>query len=371
MTRPDIDKSWMRQTIDLARRGLWTTTPNPRVGCILVKDEKKIGMGWHEKAGGPHAEVFALKEAGELARGATAYVTLEPCSHFGRTPPCADALIAAGVQRVVIAMSDPNPQVSGRGIQRLKAAGLEVETGICQSEAQELNPGFISRMTRGRPWVRLKVATSLDGQTALPDGTSQWITSPDARIDGQRYRAQACAVLTGIGTILADDPQLNVRDFPTPRQPQRIVVDSQLRTPLDARILQNQENALLTQPTLIASPVPGLPHALNAVSEGLLTRAEPSGRVDLHDLMSQLGARGINELHVEAGACLNGALLMANLVDEIIWYQAPCLLGPGRPAFDLPPLEGSAGLDGAPRFVRIESTPVGPDLRMTFRNKHS
>ena len=240
------DSQWMALALRLAERGLHTTSPNPRVGCVLVKDGKVIGEGWHERAGEPHAEVHALRAAGKAARGATAYVTLEPCSHHGRTPPCADALIAAGVSRVVAAMQDPNPLVAGQGLQKLRAAGIEVEYGLMEAAARELNIGFISRMTRGTPWVRSKIAASLDGRTALANGTSKWITGEAARLDVQHWRARSCAVLTGIGTVLADDPQLNVRGISTERQPLRVVLDSELRLSPAAKILQNGQTLIYT-----------------------------------------------------------------------------------------------------------------------------
>src|SRR5712671_2388008 len=232
------DHEFMERALELAGRGLYTTTPNPRVGCVIVKDGVLVGSGWHEKAGLPHAEVLALKDAGDRARGAVLYVNLEPCSHHGRTPPCVDAIVASGIKRVVAAMQDPNPKVAGSGFAKLRTAGITVEQGLKEDEARELNIGFVSRMTRGRPWVRLKVAATLDGRTALADGKSQWITGPEARRDGHRWRARACAVLTGIGTVTADDPRLTVRDVETPRQPLRVIVDSRLQTPGTARILE-------------------------------------------------------------------------------------------------------------------------------------
>ncbi|MHB8167892.1 MAG: bifunctional diaminohydroxyphosphoribosylaminopyrimidine deaminase/5-amino-6-(5-phosphoribosylamino)uracil reductase RibD, partial [Sulfuricella sp.] len=224
-----IDHEYMAQALRLAEKGLYTTTPNPRVGCVIVRDGKVVGSGWHQRAGEPHAEIHALTQAGELARGATVYVTLEPCSHHGRTPPCAEALIQAGVGRVVVAMVDPNPQVAGEGLTQLQQAGIRTDIGLLEEEAHQLNLGFVSRMTCGRPWLRLKIAASLDGKTALNNGVSQWITGADARRDAHRLRARSCAVLTGIGTVLADDPMLNVREVETPRQPLRVVVDSGLR----------------------------------------------------------------------------------------------------------------------------------------------
>ncbi|MBT9521452.1 MAG: bifunctional diaminohydroxyphosphoribosylaminopyrimidine deaminase/5-amino-6-(5-phosphoribosylamino)uracil reductase RibD, partial [Dechloromonas sp.] len=235
-----VDHGMMARALQLAERGLWTTSPNPRVGCVVVRDGEIVGEGWHEKAGEPHAEVHALRAAGEKGKGATAYVTLEPCSHHGRTPPCAEALIAAGVARVVAAMTDPNPLVSGKGLALLQAAGIETASGLLENEARELNIGFVSRMTRGRPWLRLKAAASLDGKTALNNGVSQWITGPDARRDGHAWRARACAILTGIGTVRDDDPSLTVRDVVTTRQPLRVVVDSRLEILPTARILQGE-----------------------------------------------------------------------------------------------------------------------------------
>ena len=232
----------MAQALRLAERGLYGTSPNPRVGCVLVAGDRLVGSGWHRRAGEPHAEVHALREAGEAARGATAYVTLEPCSHHGRTPPCAEALVEAGVARVVVAVQDPNPQVAGEGIEKLRAAGIVVESGLMEAEARELNTGFFARMTRGTPWLRSKIAMSLDGRTALANGASQWITGEAARRDVQHWRARSCAVLTGIDTVLADDPQLNVRDIETERQPLRVVLDSRLRMPLNARILQDRKS---------------------------------------------------------------------------------------------------------------------------------
>ncbi len=331
------DRRHMARALELAERGLYTTTPNPRVGCVIVRGNEIAGEGWHERAGGPHAEAIALAAAGTNARGATAYVTLEPCAHHGRTPPCAEALVNAGVSRVVAAMSDPNPLVAGKGLARLREAGLEVEEGILEKEARDLNCGFASRMSRGRPWVRLKVAASLDGRTALANGRSRWITGPEARCDGHRWRARACAVLTGIGTVKADDPQLNVREIPTPRQPVRIVVDSRLETPGEARILGHG--------TMIASTVddPTRKAVFDAKGTSVLTLPNVEGEVDLAALMHELARRHLNEVHVEAGATLNGALLQARLVDELLVYLAPSLLGDAaRGMFALPQLEDLA-----------------------------
>lgn len=316
-----LDHAMMGRALQLAERGLWTTTPNPRVGCVIAKAGKVVGEGWHERAGEPHAEVYALRAAGERARGATAYVSLEPCSHHGRTPPCAEALIAAGVARVVAAMPDPNPRVAGRGLAMLEAAGIHTASGLLAAEAEALNIGFVSRMRRGRPWVRLKMAASLDGKTALLNGASQWITGPAARNDGHRWRARACAVLTGSGTVLADDPGLTVRAVETERQPLRVVVDSRLQTPANAKVLAGG--------ALLASVSADLPQAsaLRAAGAEILVLPGADGRVDLAALLEKLAERGCNEIHVEAGAGLNGALLRAGLVDELIAYLAPCLLG--------------------------------------------
>ena len=354
------DHRWMAQALQLAERGLWTTSPNPRVGCMLVKGDAVVGEGWHAKAGEPHAEVHALRAAGDKTRGATAYVTLEPCSHHGRTPPCAEALIAAGVGRVVAAMRDPNPLVAGKGLALLQAAGIETACGLLEHEASELNIGFVSRMTRGRPWLRLKAAASLDGKTALNNGLSQWITGAEARCDGQRWRARACAVLTGIGTVRDDDPQLNVRDFPTPRQPLRVVVDSKLETPLNARILSGG-------PVLIAGAVVDAAKmdALQAAGAEVLILPNADGKVELRDLLEQLGRRGINEVHAEAGFKLNGSLLREGLVDELLLYLAPCLLGHvASGLFNLPEL---TSLDGKRRLQIRDLRQVGADIRVLAR----
>jgi diaminohydroxyphosphoribosylaminopyrimidine deaminase/5-amino-6-(5-phosphoribosylamino)uracil reductase len=314
------DSQWMAHALRLAERGLFTTSPNPRVGCVLVKEGKLVGEGWHMCAGEPHAEVHALRAAGSAARGATAYVTLEPCSHHGRTPPCADALIAAGVSRVVAAMQDPNPLVAGQGLHKLRGAGIAVECGLMEAAARELNIGFVSRMTRGLPWVRSKVAASLDGKTALNNGTSKWITGAAARHDVQHWRARSCAVLTGIDTVLADDPQLNVR-IESGRQPLRIILDSQLRLPSTARILAG--GALV----YTASADSGKRAALQKAGAEVVVLPGVEGRVDLLAVLRDLAQRGINEVLVEAGRTLNGALLQAGLVDELVLYLAPQFLG--------------------------------------------
>ncbi len=355
-----VDHGMMARALQLAELGLWTTAPNPRVGCVLVQAGEIVGEGWHEKAGEPHAEVHALRAAGDKAQGATAYVTLEPCSHTGRTPPCAEALIAAGVSRVVAAMTDPNPLVAGKGLAMLQAAGIETASGLLENEARELNIGFISRMTRGRPWLRLKAAASLDGKTALNNGVSQWITGPEARRDGQRWRARACAILTGIGTVRDDDPQLNVRDVETPRQPLRVVVDSRLETPLTARILQGG-------PVLIAGAIENAEKSalLRSTGAEVLILPNAAGKVELKDLLEALARRGINEVHAEAGFKLNGSLMREGLVDELLLYLAPCLIGHAASGlFNLPEL---ATLDGK-RLLQIRDLrQIGEDIRLIAR----
>lgn len=353
------DHVHMARALRLAERGLFTTTPNPRVGCVIVRDGDVVGEGWHARAGEPHAEVHALRVAGERALGATAYVTLEPCSHHGRTPPCANALIDAGLSRVVAAMRDPNPQVSGGGISLLTLAGIQAEVGLLEAEARELNIGFVARMTRGRPWLRLKTASSLDGKTALLNGESKWITGPAARADVQAWRARACAILTGVGTVLADDPQMNVRDLDTPRQPLKIIVDSRLSTPPTAQILQG--GALI----VCAEEDAAKRAALAAAGAEVLCIPGPNGRVGLAALAGELGRRGLNEIHVEAGATLNGALLDAGLVDEWVAYLAPLVMGDAaRGLFALPPLTDMAG---RLPFQLIDSRQLGGDLRLTLR----
>jgi diaminohydroxyphosphoribosylaminopyrimidine deaminase / 5-amino-6-(5-phosphoribosylamino)uracil reductase len=316
------DHQHMGYALELAARGLYTTTPNPRVGCVIVRDGVVVGEGWHERAGEAHAEINALRAAGERARSATAYVSLEPCSHHGRTPPCVEALIGAGVTRVIAAMQDPNPLVSGQGLAKLRAAGIETQCGLMQAEAAELNQGFVSRMTRGRPFVRMKVAASLDGRTALKNGVSQWITGPEARKDGHHFRARSCAIMAGIGTLKDDDPRLTVRDVPTTRQPVRIVVDSQLRVPLTAKIFGGGV-------VLIASATsdPVKTRALQDQGAEVLVIPNSEAKVDLAGLLRELAKREMNEILVESGNRLHGALLNAGLVDELLVYLAPHLLG--------------------------------------------
>ena len=354
------DHEFMARALRLAEHGLFSTSPNPRVGCVIVKDGLVVGEGWHHRAGEAHAEINALQAAGEAAGGATAYVTLEPCSHHGRTPPCAEALIAAKVGRVVAAMQDPNPQVAGEGLAQIRQAGIRVECGLLASEAQELNVGFVARMTRGRPWLRMKMAGSLDGKTALQNGVSQWITGPAARQDGHRWRARACAILTGIGTVRDDDPQLNVRGVDTSRQPLKVVVDSRLELSLDAQVLRDG-NVLVAAAVDDAARVA----ALRQLGADVVFLPGPGDKVDLLALMLELGRRGINEVHAEAGFKLNGSLLQAGLVDELLLYLAPCLIGDAaRGMFNLPPLES---LDGKRSLVMRDARLVGTDLRLLAR----
>ena len=355
-----VDQQHMAEALRLAAQGLYSATPNPRVGCLIVRDGAVVGTGWHEKAGGPHAEIVALGAAGAQARGATAYVTLEPCSHHGRTPPCADALIEAGIVRVVAAMQDPNPQVGGAGFARLRAAGIAVESGLLQTQAHELNIGFVARMSRGRPWVRMKIAASLDGRTALANGRSQWITGAEARRDGHAWRARACAVLTGIGTVSDDDPQLNVREVPTPRQPLKIVVDSRLQLPLSAKLLQSG-------PVLVAAALEdqAAMAALKDKGAEVVVLPNAQGKVDLEALMRELAQRELNEVHVEAGFKLNGSLLRAGMVDELLVYLAPNILGDSaRAMFALPEL---ADLEQRRLVQFADVQTMGSDLRILAR----
>lgn len=356
----DVDV--MRLALEWAAKGMFITTPNPRVGCVIVRDGRVIGAGFTQPAGQAHAEVQALRDAaqrGHDVRGATAYVTLEPCSHHGRTPPCADALIAAGVARVVAAISDPNPLVAGQGMAKLQAAGITVAGGMLEDEAREMNIGFFSRMQRGRPWVRMKAAASLDGKTALHNGQSQWITGEAARLDGHWWRARACAILTGSGTVNQDDPQLTVRGVDTPRQPRRIVVDSRLQISPDARVLAGGGTWIVA-----ARPNPEKEALLRARGAEIIMLPNAAGKVDLSELMQELGRRQINELHVEAGSRLNGALIAEGCVDELLLYLAPSLLGDAQGLFDLPALEA---LGGQRQLSFHEVRQVGADLRILAR----
>jgi diaminohydroxyphosphoribosylaminopyrimidine deaminase/5-amino-6-(5-phosphoribosylamino)uracil reductase len=353
------DHRHMAEALRLAERGRRTTTPNPRVGCVIVRGGEVVGRGWHERAGGPHAEIAALAGAGDRARDADLYLTLEPCAHQGRTPPCAEALVRAGVRRVVAAMQDPNPLVAGKGFAILRDAGIEVQCGLLETEARELNIGFVSRMTRARPWVRLKLAASLDGRTALANGKSQWITGEAARRDGHRLRADACAVLTGIGTVRDDDPRLTVRNVETSRQPARVVVDSRLETPAEAKVL---EGGALVFCAVNDTAAAG---ALAGRGAEVVVLPDARGKVDLAAMMQELGRRGFNEVLVEAGFKLNGSLLAAGLVDELVIYLAPHLLGDSaRGMFNLPALEDLTGRrELAIRDLRM----VGRDLRIIAR----
>jgi diaminohydroxyphosphoribosylaminopyrimidine deaminase/5-amino-6-(5-phosphoribosylamino)uracil reductase len=352
-----IDHACMAEALRLAARGLWSTDPNPRVGCVVVRDGKIVGRGWHQRAGGPHAETFALREAGERARGGSAYVTLEPCAHHGRTPPCADALIGAGVERVVVAAHDPFPQVDGQGSARLRAAGIRVEHGLLEAAARELNLGFFSRIERGRPWLRLKLACSLDGRTALANGESKWITGAAARADVQRWRARSGAILTGAASVRADDPQLTARVDADCAAPVRVVVCGSGGVPIGARMLSDG-----LAPVWLAGPSGTLPDLPGC--ERIELPAAGRG-VDLDALLAELAAREINELQVECGARLAGALLRAGLVDELLLYVAPCVLGSGaRPLFD--DIDLTAMLQRY-RYRSVEQRMLGEDLRWRLR----
>jgi len=354
------DYAFMARALQLARRGLNTTTPNPRVGCVIVRDGQVVGEGWHERAGEPHAEVHALREAAEQASGATAYVSLEPCSHHGRTPPCAEALVQSKVARVVAAMQDPNPRVAGSGLARLRAAGIQTACGLLAAQARELNIGFVWRMERGRPWVRIKTAASLDGRTALANGVSQWITGPLARIDGHRWRARACAVMAGIGTLKADNPRLDVRELQTTRQPMRIVVDRGLEMSPQARVLEGG-NVLV-----FCARADGERGArLRDAGAEVVVLPDAGGKVDLVAMMAELARRELNEIHVESGNRLNGALLRVGVVDELLIYLAPQLLGDvARGMFDLGVL---TSLEQRVDLTFQDIRRIGPDVRIIAR----
>lgn len=382
------DSEWMAHALRLARRGLYTTSPNPRVGCVFVQNGKVVGEGWHQYAGEPHAEVHALNVAAEAARGATAYLTLEPCSHHGRTPPCADALIQAGVARVVIAVQDPNPQIAGAGIAQLRAAGMAVEVGLMESAARELNIGFFTRMTKGLPWVRSKIAMSLDGRTALNNGASKWITGADSRRDVQHWRARSCAVLTGAGTVRADDPQLNVRIRADElfdagggagqakwslRQPLRAVFDSTLQLSLTAKILQPPSPSESGKADAGATLIYTAKHdtqkisALEKLGAQIVVLPDAEGRVDLFAALRDLAARGCNEVLLEAGSKLNGAFLRAGLVDELVLYVAPQLLG--DMARGVAQLGELTSLEQRVDLTWHDVRNVGNDLRVVARVK--
>lgn len=366
------DEKYMARAFELARLGRFTTTPNPNVGCVIVRDGEIVGEGYHIKAGGPHAEVHALRMAGEKAQGATAYVTLEPCSHRGRTPPCADALIAAGVARVVASMQDPNPEVAGRGLYRLQQTGIEVSHGLMHSEAEAINLGFLKRMRTGFPYVQLKMAASLDGRTAMASGESQWITSAAARADVQRFRAQSSAILSSSATVLADDPSLNVRWDQLDSDTQRIYPQESLRQPL--RIVIDSQNRVTPRHKMVNQPGDTWLARLAADEQTWPESTEQwvvpgrDNRVDLVLLMMQLAKRQINSIWVEAGAELAGALLQAGLVDELIVYMAPKLLGEnGRALCVLPGLQS---LSDAPQFTLSDVRQVGTDLRLRLKPQY-
>ena len=369
-----LDQGSLSEALRLAQESLTLSNPNPRVGCVILSaDGREIGQGHTQQAGSPHAEVMALRDAaqrGESTSGATAHVTLEPCSHHGRTPPCCDALIAAGVAKVVVATGDPNPKVAGRGLERLRAAGIEVELLPADHPValatREMNIGFFSRMIRGTPWVRMKAAMSLDGVTALGNGVSQWITGEAARADGHAWRARACAVLTGIGTVLEDDPMLDVRQVPAPRQPHLVVVDSKLETPPAARLFQAPAQGH-TRKIFIYCAVPDASRqaALDQGGATVITLPGPGGKVDLAAMLRDLAAREVNELHLEAGHKLNGSFIREGLVDEFLLYLAPQLLGVGGSGLanwgPLQSLDQRLPL----RFASVE--PVDDDLRILAR----
>ena len=359
MTFSVLDAMHMAQALRLAEQGLYTTQPNPRVGCVIAHGERVVGQGWHRRAGEPHAEVYALREAGADARGATVYVTLEPCAHHGRTPPCADALIAAGVARVVVAAEDPFPQVAGKGIEKLRAAGIAVESGLMREAAREINIGFFSRIERHRPWVRVKLAMSLDGRTALANGESKWITGEVAREDVQRWRARSSAILTGVGTVIADNPQLTARIQAPHIPPTRVILDRHLRVPVGSHVLDGQT------PTLLLHAASATVADERFAKVERIAIAEQGDALDLHAVLALLAGRGCSELHVEAGPTLCGALFAAGLVDELLIYMAPLLLGDtARPLLTLPPL---ADMASRWKLQMMDCRAVGTDLRLRLR----
>ncbi|HUM93197.1 MAG TPA: bifunctional diaminohydroxyphosphoribosylaminopyrimidine deaminase/5-amino-6-(5-phosphoribosylamino)uracil reductase RibD [Candidatus Competibacter sp.] len=359
------DHRFMARALTLARRGLYSTDPNPRVGCVLVREGTIVGEGWHRRAGEPHAEANALDAAGARARGATAYVTLEPCCHYGRTPPCTDSLLNAGISRLVAAMLDPNPQVAGKGLAILRDAGLAVECGLLEADARALNPGFIWRMTSGRPFVRVKLAMSLDGRTALASGESQWLTGEAARGDVQRLRARSSAVLTGSGTLLADDPSLNIRLPEAERQPLRVILDTDLRTPPTAKTLRLPGSTLIF--TAVADAARQAP--LRSGGAQIAVVAAVDGGLNLHAVMAELGRRECNELQVECGPTLAGALLQARLIDQLVIYVAPLLLGDqARGLFQLPEL---TQMRDRWALELLETRAVGRDWRLTLRPQYA
>jgi diaminohydroxyphosphoribosylaminopyrimidine deaminase/5-amino-6-(5-phosphoribosylamino)uracil reductase len=355
-----FDYKCMANALQLANLGLETTHPNPRVGCVITRDGQVVGRGWHKKAGEAHAEINALLEAGDSAAGGTAYVTLEPCSHTGRTPPCVEALINAKIKRVVFAIDDPNPDVNGGGLRRLMQAGIDVQSGLMAREAEELNSGFVKRMRKGLPWVRIKLAQSMDGHIALSNGSSQWISGPESRADVQHWRARSDAILTGIGTVLSDDPSLNVRKGDAARQPARVITDSHWRTPVNARLLGLPGQVLIAG--LAEEEVPETLSKSNAHCIGI---PEENGRVDLRAVLQQLAEREINEVQVEAGAALCGSLMQQGLVDELLIYQAPIVLGGGAMSpFALPRLDN---MDDRVHLEWVDTRIFGRDLRMRLK----
>jgi len=368
-----VDHQWMSEALAQAQKALYLANPNPRVGCVIVKDGQVIGRGFTQRVGGSHAEVQALADAkanGKDPAGSTIYVTLEPCSHTGRTPPCVDGLIAAKPAKVIAAMKDPNPLVSGNGLEKLRAAGIEVQCGLMEMEAQAFNRGFISRMTRGLPWVRLKIAASLDGKTALPNGESQWITGPLARADGHHWRAQACAIVTGVGTVKEDDPSLNVREVETQRQPWRIIVDSKLETPTNAKILNNldQSGAMIVCAGIDSAEQQEKAKAFEARGIEVIAMANASGKVDLPGLFAYLAQeREMNEIHVESGFKLNGSMLREECVDELLLYYAPFFMGEGIGMANVPALLSLKSRDD---WQIIDQSLLGNDFRLRLI-KHS
>jgi diaminohydroxyphosphoribosylaminopyrimidine deaminase/5-amino-6-(5-phosphoribosylamino)uracil reductase len=359
----ESDREFMARALALATRAMNEAAPNPRVGCVIVREGRVIGEGWTQAPGSNHAEIEALLDArrnGHDVRGATVYVSLEPCSHFGRTPPCATALIEARVGRVIAAVEDPNPLVAGGGLEMLRSADIDVRCGLLEQEAAELNVGFFSRMQRSRPWVRMKIAASLDGQTALENGVSKWITSDEARRDGHAWRARACAILTGIGTVRADDPQLDVRLVPTTRQPLRVLVDSRLEVDPGARLFKGEGKVLVATASRDAERIAALRH----VGAELIELPDEHGKVDLIALLKELARRHVNEVHVEAGFRLNGSLVKAGIVDELLVYLAPMLIGEAQGMVHLPAL---ADLTQAQRLQFREVTSVGEDVRILAR----
>lgn len=351
---------FMKRALELAQKGLYTVSPNPRVGCVVVQHDQIVGEGWHEYKGGPHAEIHALFQAGDKARGATAYVTLEPCSHQGMTGPCTVALIQAGIKEIIIALRDPNPKVNGRGIAELRAAGISVKEGLLHEEAEVLNLGFIKRMREGRPYVRAKMAFSLDGRTALANGKSQWITGAEARQDNQYYRARSCAIVTGINTILTDDPQMNVRCAEMVRQPIRIVLDSALRIPLEAKILN------IPPLTILVTALKNSPQQADLEKKGAeIWHCPKHKKIDLRALMKILAERECNEIHLESGPILLGAFLEEDLVDELVCYMAPKLLGQAaRPMVYLSAFEK---LSESINLKWVNIQPIGTDLKLILR----